>query len=110
GSGPGGQDSGGGSGPGGQDSGGGSGAGGESQSATVTIGSEGGVLSIGGATLTVPAGALNQDTEIRVLLGSPPPGADTTGLLGMSYDFSPDGTVFDPPAELELPVDGTIDN
>jgi hypothetical protein len=75
-------------------------------SALITA-AEGGSLSAGGGTLTVPAGALAADTmiELRVLA----PGNDpwTANIYGQIYDFEPSGLEFQVPAALSLPV-GTV--
>lgn len=58
-----------------------------------TIGPEGGVLSGGGMTLTVPEGALSEETtlEMRVDRGAAPDGGPS---LSPTYSFEPEGLVF----------------
>jgi hypothetical protein len=69
---------------------------------------KGGTVSLGAAALDIPAGSLSGDTEVtleKVTPGSDLP--DSKSVTGMLYDFGPDGTMFDPPATLALPVEGT---
>jgi hypothetical protein len=69
---------------------------------------KGGTVSLGTAALDIPAGSLSGDTQVT--LEKVKPGAalpDSKSVTGMLYDFGPDGTTFDPPAALSLPVEGT---
>lgn len=69
---------------------------------------KGGTVSLGTAALDIPAGSLSGDT--KVTLEKVTPGADlpdSKTVTGSLYDFGPDGTTFDPPATLALPVEGT---
>lgn len=74
----------------------------------VRIGREGGALDIGegAVTLTVPAGALNRDLDLTIVVGRSTP---LTGWLdiGFCYEFGPPTTVFATPADLVLPYDPT---
>lgn len=61
------------------------------------------VLSDGGAaSLTIPAGALTQETHFLVEAIDPPP---STPLAGTAFDFQPDGTVFGQPATIGITYD-----
>ncbi|HEY2899012.1 MAG TPA: hypothetical protein VGL59_00440 [Polyangia bacterium] len=65
----------------------------------------GGSLQLQGASLTIPAGALAADTMITVSAG--PPAADLPMkdlISGMVYDLGPNGTQFQTPITLSLPV------
>ena len=73
-------------------------------STSVAIGAAGGTLSGGGATLTVPAGALAATTTLSLSWGPASGG-------GYAYDselfqFGPSGTSFATPAVASLPVTG----
>lgn len=62
---------------------------------------EGGIVSDGqNATLTIPPGALAEDTEITLAIL-----AGNSKTLGKIYDFGPDGLNFTIPAMLSLKVD-----
>jgi hypothetical protein len=65
-----------------------------------TIGRSGGVLSIpaAGVTVIVPAGALDEDTEITMTARA--------GLL-LAYDFEPHGVTFKAPLLLKQSLNGT---
>ena len=80
------------------------------ESAEATIGSGGGALDTGSgdpveAALSVPEGALAEDTAITIDVFNasdvslPPGGGD---VLSRAFDFGPDGTTFDPPATVTL--------
>jgi hypothetical protein len=75
------------------------------EQSTQTIGSSGGVVRLGAASLTVPPGALSQPTTIRitVLSGSPPSGYTAYSSV---YAFSPSGLTFTVPATIVLPEHG----
>ncbi len=66
---------------------------------------DGGKVSLGAVKLSIPAGALSEDTTITVeskaVPGSAPEKASIHGLI---YDFGPDGTMFEKPVELTLPL------
>jgi hypothetical protein len=65
---------------------------------------EGGEVALGPVTLTIPAGALAEDTTItvEVLDKDEQPGADD--IVADVFDFGPDGTEFLEPVTLELDV------
>lgn len=67
---------------------------------------KGGTVAIGSAGLDIPGGSLPGDVEVTVEAVAPPSSLpDTKSLTGKLYDFGPDGTKFDPPATLTLPVE-----
>jgi len=65
--------------------------------AIATIGIGGGTISVGQATLEIPAGALTTDTQISL---SAVDSAD--GFLGAAYDVQPDGLQLAKPAVLTI--------
>jgi hypothetical protein len=69
---------------------------------------EGGEVALDdGAGVNIPAGALSDDTEISI--ESSEPSADLPELdsvQGLAYEFGPDGTTFEVPVELTLPLVG----
>ena len=67
------------------------------------IGPNGGTASSsdGRASVTIPAGALSQDTAIAVAVASNPP----AGNIGTAYDFGPDGTTFSQPVAISITYD-----
>jgi hypothetical protein len=65
------------------------------------IGTSGGTVSMGGVTLTIPAGALAFDTAISVTTTTAPSGYT---LASVAYEFSPDGTVFGRPITVAIPL------
>ncbi len=67
------------------------------------IGPSGGTASSGDGrgSVTVPAGALSQDTAIAVAVASNPP----AGNIGTAYDFGPDGTNFSQPVTISITYD-----
>ena len=74
---------------------------------TIEATSEDGTL-----TLTIPEGtiALNKDDNPLTTLGavvdtSPPPPPENTSIIGLAYDFGPDGATFDPPITLTRSYD-----
>lgn len=65
----------------------------------------GGTLSLSGAKLVALAGALAADKTITVTASSPPTTLpNAADIVGMVFDFGPDGTAFAGPVELSLPV------
>jgi hypothetical protein len=68
---------------------------------------DGGEVEIGEATLTIPGGALAENTTITAETISADGLPDEGSLTGVAYDFGPDGLEFLTPVTLELPVDGT---
>ena len=78
-------------------------------SVTVAISAaEGGEVKLGKAALSIPAGALAEDLEVTLDAKKPAASLPDQGSLkGLSYDFGPDGTTFEKPVELTLPLVGT---
>ncbi len=78
-------------------------------SVTVAISAaEGGEVKLGKAALNIPAGALAEDLEVTLDAKKPASSLPDQGSLkGLSYDFGPDGTTFEKPVELTLPLVGT---
>ena len=75
---------------------------------TRVIAAQGGTVTAGGATLTIPPGALSQDTTITVTITSPGSSLpDSSTIRGSVFDLGPDGTTFITPATLTLPMDAT---
>jgi len=73
-------------------------------SAEITA-SEGGDLELGAAKLSVPGGALAEDTTLTVESKKPAAGLpDAASLSGLVYDFGPTGTTFEKPVALTLPL------
>lgn len=70
-----------------------------------TVGASGGTISAAGATLHVPAGALDHDVSIVVtpLANDAPQGYVAHSAM---YRFEPEGLQFHVPAEIEMKVDG----
>jgi hypothetical protein len=69
----------------------------------------GGTLVGGGASLLVPAGALEADRMITLSISAPmagEPGA--ADIMGNVYDLGPSGTTFKVPVALTLPLAGTV--
>ena len=77
-------------------------------SITVSISAaEGGEVKLGKAALSIPAGALSEDLEVTLEAKRPASTLPEQGSLsGLSYDFGPDGTTFEKPVELTLPLEG----
>ena len=71
------------------------------------VGASGGVVrpAAGGATLTIPAGALATDVVITVEAGTPPPPSSFGTPIGGGFTFGPSGTTFATPATLTLGYD-----
>lgn len=73
------------------------------------IGSEGGTLAFGSASLVVPAGALAVETEISVNVSFDiAPSAFTA--YSPVFEFGPAGQVFDRPVTVRLPYHGSADS
>lgn len=74
---------------------------------TVSISAKnGGEVKLGDAALKIPAGALSKDTDVTLEAKTPAKSLpDQDSLQGMTYDFGPDGTTFEKPVELTLPLD-----
>lgn len=75
-------------------------------SVTVTISAEeGGEVKLGKAVLMIPPGALAEDLEITLEAKAPSARLpERATLQGSTYDFGPDGTEFEKPVTLELPL------
>lgn len=73
-------------------------------SASAKIGPSGGVVSVAGATLTIPPGALDAETDIGIETGAPAPVGYTT--FSPVFRFSPDGLVFKKPASVAIDFQG----
>lgn len=69
-----------------------------SATATAVIGKNGGTVSLGEATLTVPAGAVKSSTTFQIIR--------LPGSI-VAYDFEPAGTSFPKPLTLEIKTGGT---
>jgi archaellum component FlaF (FlaF/FlaG flagellin family) len=79
----------------------------QSQNGAAIIGSAGGTVTLtGGPTLTIPAGALAQDTTITIQASTK---ATPGGALGAYYEFGPAGTTFTTPATVAFPVPAGTD-
>ena len=79
-------------------------------SATVTVGSQGGTITLGDARIEIPPGALSQDTVITVArTAAPAPAPDETESAGDVFSFTPHGTLFNTPITIQLPYTG-LDN
>lgn len=80
------------------------------QAEPAAIGAAGGkVAEAGGATVIVPAGALDADTTIRVAMDSTgaPPLPDGLAAAGNTYVITPHGGEFAQPVEVRIPVPAT---
>ena len=89
---------------------GGGGGGSGTMMASAMIGAmAGGTLSLGTASLLVPAGALPADKLLTITSQAPEaglPGRDT--IVGSVYDLGPSGTTFTVPVALTLPLPGGL--
>lgn len=84
--------------------GGGSGSGSKPAptSATASVGAGGGSVSLaGGASVTVPSGALGTTVDVSVQRSS---SAAPTGAITPIFSFGPDGTTFSAPVTVTFPV------
>jgi hypothetical protein len=69
------------------------------------VAADGGTVSLGDASLDIPAGALTEDTTVTVESSEPDASLpEFDSIVGLIYDFGPDGTQFDPAASLALPL------
>lgn len=70
---------------------------------------EGGEVALDdGAAVNIPAGALSDDAEVTIESSEPSNNLpDFDSIQGLAYEFGPDGTTFDVPVELTLPLVGT---
>jgi hypothetical protein len=78
-------------------------------SVTVSVSAaDGGEVKLGNASLKIPGGALSEDLEVTLDRQEPAKSLpDQETLQGMTYDFGPNGTKFEKPVELTLPIAGT---
>jgi len=76
-----------------------------SSSVTKTVGPEGGVIEVGGATVTIPAGALAEAKPIVITATdqAPPPGFVA---LSKVFECGPTGTTFAVPVTMKMPFVG----
>ena len=74
----------------------------------VTIGADGGTVSLDGASLVVPPGALDADVEITMRRWKNPLPPPITGY-SPRYEFLPDGTTFKRALSLTIPFQGGAD-
>ncbi|MCA9665175.1 MAG: hypothetical protein KC503_06290 [Myxococcales bacterium] len=74
-----------------------------------TIGPDGGTVSVQGASVTIPAGALDKDVKIKVSqvsgLGATLPGGVTR--LGDAFSFEPHGQTFLAPVTIKIAAPGS---
>jgi len=73
---------------------------------TQAVGPAGAVLSIEGAVLRIPAGALPGEVEIRMGIGAEPPAPVPEGEATAVFELTPHGQLFAAPVVLELPSPG----
>jgi hypothetical protein len=87
-------------------------AGGDTSSAMASMmitAATGGTLAAGGGSLLVPAGVLTADQMLTVTVRAPSasdPGR--ANIVGDIYDFGPDGTKFQVPVQLTLPIPSAV--
>ena len=78
-----------------------------STSAEITA-EEGGDVELGKAKLSIPGGALADDTTVTIESSKPSSSLpDASSLTGLVYDFGPTGTEFTQPVALTLPLAAT---
>ncbi|MCA9583464.1 MAG: hypothetical protein KC416_16805, partial [Myxococcales bacterium] len=65
---------------------------------------DGGKVELEGATLDIPAGALEADTEITVATKTTKSLPDSDNVASKGYDFGPDGLTFLKPVTLTIPA------
>lgn len=73
--------------------------------AALTIGPEGGELTLGDARFTIPAGALHESHEIRITV-TDESGPAAFGHFSPVYHLEPEGLALDVPARVNLPFEG----
>ncbi len=78
---------------------------GEMQKVMITA-AEGGTVDAGAVKLSVPAGALEEDTEISVSVVDKAGHPSSADIAIDVYEFGPDGTTFKMPVELEFDLAG----
>lgn len=77
-----------------------------SEPAAKTISADkGGKVSTGGASVKIPAGALDEDTEITIDLLDRDGLPDVDSVASKVFDFGPDGTTFSDPATISIDFD-----
>jgi hypothetical protein len=73
-------------------------------SADITA-ADGGDVALGAAKLSIPGGALDDDTTVTVASSKPSSDLpDASSVQGLVYDFGPTGTTFNAPVALTLPA------
>jgi hypothetical protein len=87
--------------------GGGDTAGAGTSTSLMVVAETGGTLTLGGATLAIPAGALGATETITMSAIAPGNDPWTANISGLIYNLEPDGLQFQVPAALSLPV-GTV--
>ncbi|HTM43674.1 MAG TPA: hypothetical protein VL137_01895 [Polyangiaceae bacterium] len=74
----------------------------------ITAAAGGTVALSDGAGVSIPAGALNADTTVTISSAQPVASLpDRTTVHGLTYNFGPNGTTFNDPVTLTLPLVGT---
>lgn len=84
---------------------------GDGEGTTLTVGSEGGVVSLPPSfSIDLPAGAVSAPVTIAVTprLDAPFPSDQGTPVPGTAFDMGPVGTALDAPARVELAVDASL--
>jgi hypothetical protein len=61
-----------------------------------------------GAEISIPGGALSEDTEVTVEVILPTGQPDADKLASLIYDFGPDGTTFEMPVELTIELNKSV--
>lgn len=85
-------------------------AGAVGETASATISADGGSLATasGSAALSIPAGALDSDTEISINTLAAEGQPDAANLGSLVFDLGPDGLAFKKPVTLELKLGGAV--
>jgi hypothetical protein len=78
----------------------------QASSASVAItAADGGEVALGDAKLSIPGGALADDTTVTVASSQPSSSLpEASSVQGLVYDFGPTGTTFAKPVALTLPL------
>lgn len=76
--------------------------------AALTVGAEGGTLTLGDLAIEVPAGALAEATELRVSVAASAAPDPFTGFSPV-FHFEPEGLVFARPVTVRIPFVGDLD-
>lgn len=74
--------------------------------AAVMVGPAGGQIDVDGVVLDIPAGALEDSVEIRIVDTGEAPPPPYVGLSTV-WSFEPDGLVFAAPVEVQIPYDAS---